>query len=119
MTACLRILVLSRLLLSSRRLEGSRNGNPVPCRLWAGGQSRGGKRPSSGPYGSIWIPGHGTVRTHVAAAWIAEIIPTLRVPAGKHLDHTCERPLCIEPTHFDLVDSTVNLKRRWSRRRAT
>ena len=118
MTACLKILIHARLLIGARRLEGSRNGNIVPCRLWCGGQSRGGQRPKSDPYGSIWIPGHGTVRTHVAAAWVAGVIPGLRVPAGMHLDHTCERPLCIEPSHFDLVPGRLNLERRWTRRQA-
>lgn len=117
MTGCLRLIVLTRLLQKSRVLLGSRNGNRKPCRLWTGGQSKGGGRPSSGPYGSIWIPGIGSVRAHVAAAWIAGKIPSLRVPEGMNIDHTCERTLCIEDDHFELVPKQVNQERRWTRRR--
>lgn len=115
--ACLRVLIMAKLAARERVLFGARNGLRKPCRLWTGAQSKGGKRPNSGPYGSIWIPGVGGVRTHVAAAWAAGIIPEPRVPDGMNLDHGCERTLCIEPEHYALIPALANQKLRWSRRR--
>lgn len=115
--ACLRIVVAARIAEKQRLLIGSRNGLEKPCRLWTGAQSKGGKRPSSGPYGSIWIPGFNAVRVHVAVAWVAGIIPTPRVPEGMNLDHRCERTLCIEATHYELIPAEKNRALRWSRRR--
>lgn len=116
--SCLRVLIAARLAMRERVLRGSRNGMPQPCRLSTGAQSRGGKRPASGPYGSIWIPGVGGVRVHVAAAWVAGIIPEPRVPAGMNIDHRCERTLCIEPSHYAVIPAVDNQVLRWSRRRA-
>lgn len=117
MPACLRVLIAARLAAKERVLIGARNGLTRPCKLWTGAQSKGGKRPASGPYGSIWIPGVGGVRTHVAAAWVVGIIPSPRVPAGMNLDHRCERTLCIETEHYQLIPEIDNQKLRWSRRR--
>lgn len=114
---CVRLIVLARIAARSRQLLGSRNGLPKPCRLWEGAQSKGGNRPKSGPYGSIHIPGFGPVRVHVAAAWAAGKIPSPRVPEGFNLDHGCERTLCIEDSHLDLIPKRTNLELRWSRRR--
>lgn len=113
--ACLRVLLAARMAEKTRRLLGARNGLAVPCLLWTGAQSRGGKRPSSGPYGSVWVPGVGGVRAHVVMAWIAGLIPDLRVPDGMHIDHLCERTLCVEETHFEVIPKLINIKRRWSR----
>lgn len=115
--SCLRLVIAAKLAERERVLSGSRNGLKLPCRLWTGAQSKGGKRPKSGPYGSIWIPGVGGVRVHVAAAWVAGIIPTPRVPEGMNLDHGCERTLCIEHSHYELIPALDNQKLRWSRRR--
>lgn len=115
--ACIRILIGARLAARERVLMGARNGLTKPCRLWTGAQSKGGKRPASGPYGSIWIPGVGGVRVHVAAAWVAGIIPTPRVPDGMNLDHECERTLCIEQSHYQLILAEHNRALRWTRRR--
>jgi hypothetical protein len=114
--ACLRVLIMARIVARERVLIGSRNGVNGPCRLWTGARSKGGKRPSSGPYGSIWIPGVGGVRVHVAAAWVAGIIPEPRVPAGMNLDHRCERTLCVETNHYALIPAVKNRELRWSRR---
>ena len=116
MPACLRIVVAARLAQRQRLLIGSRNGLEKPFRLWTGAQSKGGKRPNS-PYGSIWIPGFNAVRAHVAVAWVTGIIPTPRVPEGMNLDHRCERTLCIEDSHYELIPAEQNRSLRWSRRR--
>lgn len=114
---CLRVLIAAKLAAKERVLLGSRNGLTRPCRLWTGAQSKGGGRPSSGPYGSIWIPGVGGVRVHVAVAWVAGLIPSLRVPRGMNIDHRCERTLCMEPEHYALIPAPNNRALRWSRRR--
>jgi hypothetical protein len=116
--ACARIIVKLKLEQRSRVLFGARNGLKKPCRYWQGARSKGGKRPGSGFYGSIRIPGvpGGGVRAHVAAAWVAGILKEPRVPEGRHLDHRCERSLCIEDDHFELIPSLENIRRRWTRR---
>jgi hypothetical protein len=117
MAACLKILIAARMASKTRTLLGSRNRLPLPCVLWTGAQSRGGGRPKSGPYGSIWVPGIGPIRAHVAAAWVSDLIDAPRVPTGMNLDHECERPLCVEPSHLSLVPAMINQKLRWQRRR--
>ena len=114
--ACLRVLVAARIAARQRVLLGARNGLTTPCRLWTGAQSKGGGRPSSGPYGSIWIPGIGSVRVHVAVAWAEGMLAEPRVPAGMNLDHRCERTLCIERDHYQLIPAETNRELRWSRR---
>lgn len=117
--ACARIVVAAKLAARSHATLGGRNGVHGPCRIWDGAQSKGGGRPKSGPYGSVVIPGKaGGVRAHVASAWAAGLIPEPRLPDGLHLDHRCERTLCIEAGHFELVPAIVNLKRRWKRPRS-
>jgi len=85
------------------------------CLEWTGAQSRGGQRPSSGPYGSFWIPGINAIRSHVYAAWRAGIIPSLRVPFGMNLDHSCTNTLCVEPDHLSLISAFDNQTLRWTR----
>lgn len=118
MTGCMRILIATRLASRERVLVGSRHGLEKPCRIWTGAQSKGGGRPKSGPYGSIHVPGAGGVRVHVVVAWVAGLIPSLRVPRGMNIDHACERTLCIEPSHYRLIPAPDNQRLRWARRRA-
>ncbi len=115
--ACLRIEIMAKVAARERVLLGARGGLVKPCRIWTGARSKGGKRPKSGPYGSIWIPGVGGVRLHVAVAWAVGLIPEPRVPAGMNLDHGCERTLCAEWTHYELIPAVKNQELRWSRRR--
>lgn len=108
-TPCRILLLESRFLAKTARGEGG-------CLIWTGAQSVGGQRPSSGPYGSFWVgSGISAVRAHVWAAWRAGIIPSLRVPIGKHIDHICTNTLCVDAEHFELVDAEINLTRRWTR----
>lgn len=88
---------------------------PNGCRIWMGARSRGGNRPHSGPYGSFRIDRqHNSVRAHVFAAFLAGKIPSLRVPAGMNLDHSCVYgTLCVDCT--ELVPATVNRERAHSR----
>ena len=90
---------------------------PSGCRVWRGTQSRGGKRPSSGPYGSFYIDReHNAVRAHVFSAFLDGKIPSLRVPSGHNLDHHCEHghgTLCLDC--IKLVPEEVNRELRWTR----
>lgn len=89
---------------------------PNGCRVWRGAQSRGGKRPSSGPYGSFYIDReHNAVRAHIFAAFLRGQIPSLRVPSGHELDHHCEEhgTLCIDC--LQLIPAEVNRELRWTR----
>lgn len=113
--ACVRLVMMARIAAKTRHLLGARNGLTTPCRLWTGAQSKGGKRPKSGPYGSVWIPGIGGVRVHVAVAWLSGLIPQPRVPEGFNLDHKCERTLCIAEDHLELIPKEVNQALRWQR----
>lgn len=115
--ACSRIVVAARLLDNSHPALASRCGAEGACRIWDGARSKGGKRPSSGFYGSVRVPGvkGGGVRAHVAAAWVAGLIVAPRLPAGLHIDHLCRRSLCINPDHFEIVPAAENIRRRWRR----
>lgn len=93
----------------------------TPCQLWTGGKSRGGDRWSEKAWYGTFNPGgvvRGGVRAHVYAAYVAGIIPDLRIPEGMNLDHCCEQSLCCNPLHIDLVSKHVNQERRmrpWTR----
>lgn len=93
----------------------------TPCQLWTGGKSRGGDRWSEKAWYGTFNPGgcvRGGVRAHVYAAFIAGIIPDLRIPSGMNLDHCCDQSLCCNPLHLDLVTKLVNQERRmrpWTR----
>jgi hypothetical protein len=95
-------------------------------RLWAGAQTRGGvgvkgrckcdrrrKRKTDGNpfYGKFWVgpDKKATIQAHVFAAFFAGKIPTLRVPDGMHLAHSCPHgSLCVDCTR--LVPAHVNLE---------
>jgi hypothetical protein len=111
LTGCDRIRIEARFLRHTKRL-------PSGCLIWTGAQSSGGPgakfKNRGGPYGSFKVSAaEGTRRAHIVWAWLRGRIPTLRVPKGHHLDHTCHSStLCVECT--ELVTDTVNLKRNWS-----
>lgn len=105
------VLTPCRLLQLEARFLKHLEVKPNGCRVWTGAQSRGGQRPYSGPYGSFYIDvEHNAVRAHIFAAFLAGKIPSLRVPPGHHLDHTCEHgTLCVDCT--ELVPWRENLAR--------
>lgn len=119
LTGCQQIALEARFLKYVRPL-------PSGCLIWTGAQTSGGfaakgkSKSRGGPYGSFKVgkdaegKNHGTRRAHIVWAFLRGRIPTLRVPEGHHLDHTCKSgTLCIECT--ELVPSLVNLQRNWSK----
>lgn len=88
------------------------------CQLWAGGKSRGGDRYSKHAFYGTFNPGGvivGGVRAHVYAAWLAGLIPLLRVPQGMNVDHRCHQALCCNPLHLEVVLALVNQARKRNR----
>ncbi len=86
--------------------------------MWTGGKSRGGNRGSEKAWYATFNPGgevKGGVRGHVFSAWVHGIIPTLHVPEGMNLDHTCVRSMCVNPDHLELVPKLVNQQRKYGR----
>lgn len=98
--------------LTTETHEGS------PCCLWKGGRSRGGDRWSEKGWYGTFNPGGivvGGVRAHVYIAWLFRMIPQslpMRVPLGMNLDHRCQRSLCVNPRHLELVAASENQLRR-------
>lgn len=95
-----------------------RTGRETPCHEWTGGRSRGANRFSDKAWYGTFNPGgevKGGVRAHVFIAWIAKLIPGLRVPAGMNIDHCCGFSLCVNPEHFEVVPSLENQKRKHNR----
>jgi hypothetical protein len=104
LSGCDRINLEARLLAKTVKAE---NG----CRVWTGALSRGGDRPTSSPYGSIKVNQcWNSVRVHIVQAYLKGLIPTLRVPAGFHVDHCCEEhgTMCIDC--IQLIPAFKNLQ---------
>lgn len=88
----------------------------VGCLWWVGAQSRGGQRPGGTPYGSFHINARlKGVRSHIAVATAVGLIKDFRCPEGMHVDHECNRTLCVDPRHFVLKPGLENIKARWQR----
>lgn len=89
--------------------------NGTRCWIWTGGKSRGGNRWSEQAFYGTFNPGgsiRGGVRAHVFIAWLTGIIPDLKVPPGKNLDHCCRNALCCNPEHLELIDALENQRRK-------
>jgi hypothetical protein len=75
------------------------------CWIWT--------RATRGGYGSIWLNGrYTTVHKVVYEHFIGE------VPAGKILEHTCEKKACCNPWCTEVTTQQENMIRYWQRRRA-
>ncbi len=87
------------------------------CHIWCGTRSFGGGQNGNAPYGSFAPGGEvdNTVRAHVFAGWLYGLIPTLKVPEGMNLDHTCVNSLCVRRGHLELVTKQVNQDRKKKR----
>jgi hypothetical protein len=75
------------------------------CRLWRGA--------TNGVYGKFWEPTRATSTSRVAMAhrvawWLAN---GRSIPSGMQIDHSCRRPLCVEPTHLEAVTQSTNVMR--------
>lgn len=83
------------------------------CLWWLGARSVGGQRSheKKAEYGSIHLGGAWgpkVVRAHVAVATAAGLIQDFRVPLGYNLSHRCNRSLCVERRHLELVTTYDN-----------
>lgn len=87
----------------------------TPCLLWTSGKSVGGNKGSAQePYGSFWVAGS-TVRAHVFAGVVLGTATRIPHLPGMHLDHLCNRTLCVEHTHLESVTQTENEARKLKR----
>jgi hypothetical protein len=87
------------------------------CLIWTAGQSRGGERTHrQKPYGTFWVAEGLVVRAHVYAGCSFGLIPSLKLPDGMNLDHTCENTLCVSPYHLELVTKLENQQRKYQPR---
>jgi hypothetical protein len=80
------------------------------CWLWKGPDSGRGR---GGGYPRMCLDG-ATMAVHIVM-WIIVNGP---IPPKKQLDHTCNRRLCVNPEHTEMVTHKINQKRRDARRRA-
>lgn len=112
-------------LVMERFFKHTQHCHETGCLLWTGGKSRGGMRFSAKALYGTFNPGgviKGGVRAHIYAAFVAGLIePTydqftgktkLIVPDGYQVDHKCERSLCVDPWHLQLITSEQNLHYR-------
>jgi len=87
---------------------------PLECWPWKGGRrSRTGRR-NAGTYGGLWMNGR-MVLAHRVALFGAEQRPEKAL-------HTCDNPLCCNPTHLFAGSQLANVrdqlaKGRWKRTR--
>lgn len=71
------------------------------CWIWTAANS-GGDR----PYGVIW-DGKRRAKAH-RWSWETANGP---IPAGLEVDHLCRTPLCVRPSHMEVVTKTENVRR--------
>lgn len=80
------------------RFDAKTKPGPGGCTDWTGGTTRG--------YGQFW---DGT-KVVPAPRWIWEQTNG-PIPDGLTIDHGCERPICVNPAHFELVTRGENARR--------
>lgn len=89
-----------------RRFESKIRKNAVTgCWIWLGGKTSRG-------YGIFGLQGK-TVRAHAAAKYLYDGVPleSNSLKDRMHWDHLCERPLCVNPAHLELVPEKENILR--------
>lgn len=96
----------------TRAVKGKK-GQPLParfmsyvsktetCWLWTGAQRKG--------YGVIRIAGKS-----VSAHRVAYEMLVGPIAEGMQIDHLCRQPLCVRPSHLEVVDSKTNTMRGYS-----
>ena len=73
----------------------AKGARPAGCWMWTGRQIKG-----YGQYGS---------RLAHRVAYLLLVGP---IPDGLEIDHTCRRPLCVNPAHLEPVTRAENQRRR-------
>lgn len=70
------------------------------CWLWLGARGGGGR------YGTISIAGHMRPAHRIAFESVHGLVPT-----ASELDHLCREPLCVRPSHLEVVSHAENMRR--------
>lgn len=83
------------------------DGQPSPCYLWTGPTSGNGR---GGGYGRMSLDGR-TVEVHLVVYTHYHGY----IPGNKQIDHLCNRRLCCNPQHLELVTHLKNQRRRAKR----
>jgi len=73
------------------------------CWLWIGGRKGGNTA-----YGQFYVS---PTQRHAYAHRVAYEALVGRIPRGLRLDHLCENPPCINPSHLEPVTNSENLRR--------
>lgn len=79
------------------------------CWLWAGATNSKG-------YGYAWTSATESEKGKGHAEPVHRIVYRLfvgAIPEGYEVDHTCEVPLCVNPTHLQVVRPEENMRYRW------
>lgn len=83
------------------------DGQPSPCHLWTGPTSGNGR---GGGYGRMSLDGR-TVAVHLVVYTHYHGY----IPGNKQIDHLCNKRLCCNPQHLELVTHLKNQRRRAKR----
>ncbi len=83
------------------------DGQPSPCHLWTGPTSGNGR---GGGYGRMSLDGR-TVAVHLVVYTHYHGY----IPGNKQIDHLCNKRLCCDPQHLELVTHLKNQSRRVKR----
>jgi hypothetical protein len=89
-------------------------GGDADCWLWTGAISAH-KRKRNHRQGHI-IADDGSTLISSRAAWL---IFKGEIPAGSHVLHTCDNPICVNPHHLFLGTNTDNIADRMAKGRST
>lgn len=75
------------------------------CWLWIGNRSGGNN--GGGPYGVLWSER----RMTYAHRFSYELHRHEPIPEGLTIDHLCSNPLCVNPSHLEVVTLQENIRR--------
>lgn len=84
------MLTASRFWARVQRTEG--------CWLWQGAASDAG-------YGQVWN-GERVIGAHRAAV----LLSAREIPKGSHVHHVCGEPLCVRPSHLEVVEGRRHVR---------
>lgn len=94
--------------LAERFWSKVNKGKPNDCWNWMASVDGGG-------YGKIG--GEPPERKTIRASRVSWILNIGKIPNGKYVCHTCDNPLCVNPSHLYLGDAKTNMDDRTNRGR--